>query len=124
MLDLIATRRRTQSDTRCSVFHLVNPASTSWKSLLPAIVERYGVQPVELSDWIMDLERIENPSAEEIEEKPALKLLGFYRCLVKSEGASLAPIEVSRTKEASATMTSLGPISPELMANWMDQWAF
>lgn len=124
MLELVDSRRSIQGDSRCDVFHLFNPSVTSWKSLLPAIQDYYPVQPVELSEWIKDLERIQNPSAEDIAAKPALKLLDFYRGLAEGEGPLSAPIELTRTKKASKTMRSLGPISGVLMANWMRQWAF
>lgn len=123
MVEIVNTRRTTQVDTRCAVFHLINPSSTSWESLLPSIEEVYPVERVELSEWVGELERIENPSAEEIAAKPALKLLDFYRGL-EGEGSLSSPIEVTKTKEASATMHSLGPISQGLMTNWLKQWAF
>ncbi|BCR86507.1 putative secondary metabolism biosynthetic enzyme [Aspergillus chevalieri] len=127
MLDLISTRRETQShsDSRCAVFNLVNPSVTTWDTLLPAIQAVYPVQPVPITEWIRELEKIENPTAEEIVEKPALKLLDFYRGLVDDEeGALSVPIDVGATKEASRTMNSLGAISEELMANWLVQWGF
>lgn len=77
-----------------------------------------------MQDWIEELERIEKPSPEDLSTKPALKLLGFYRSLVQGEGALSVPLSVERTKEASVTMQSLGPISGELMGNWLRQWNF
>ena len=124
MLELVGSRRSSQASSRCSVFHLFNPSVTSWASLLPAIQDHYPVQPVDLSEWIKDLEDITNPSAEDIASKPALKLLDFYRGLDEGEGMMSAPIELTETKRASKTMRSLGPISGVLMANWMKQWAF
>lgn len=119
------TRRKTQSDTRCAAFHLINPSVTTWGSLLPAIQKRYkDIQPVEFSDWIRELESIQDPSAEEIAAKPGVKILDFYRALLDGEGALSAPIEVGDTKQASPTMGALGPISAELMGNWLNQWNF
>ncbi|KAB8223675.1 hypothetical protein BDV33DRAFT_166905 [Aspergillus novoparasiticus] len=122
--ELIQTRSTSQTDSPCSVFHLVNPSATSWESLLPAVQERYNVQPIEMSEWVTELESITNPSPAEVAAKPALKLLGFYQGLVEGEGALSAPIEVEKTKEASITMKSMRPISIELMANWLKQWSF
>lgn len=125
MLDLIATRRGTAADTRGAVFNLVNQSVTSWHTLLPAIQATYPVQPVPLSEWISELERIENPTPEEVAAKPALKLLDFYRGLADNNGGTLSvPIEVGKTKEASASMSSLEPISSALMLNWLKQWGF
>lgn len=127
MLDLIATRRETQShsDSRCAVFNLVNPSVTTWDTLLPAIQAVYPVQPVPIAEWIRELEKIENPTAEEILNKPALKLLDFYRGLADDkEGALSVPIDIGAAKEASRTMNSLDAISDDLMANWLVQWGF
>jgi hypothetical protein len=106
------------------VFHLVNPATTTWSSLVPAVQKHYPVKSVEISNWIQELESVENPSDEEVAAKPALKLLDFYRGLLSSDGALSAPLEVGRTKEASATMRSLGPVDEKLMDTWLKQWAF
>ncbi|KAF7597548.1 hypothetical protein BBP40_000026 [Aspergillus hancockii] len=122
--ELIDKRRTTQADSRCSVFHLVNPSATSWESLLPSIQERYDVQPIEMSEWVNELESVANPSPEEVTAKPAIKLLDFYRGLVEGEGALSAPIEVEKTKESSTTMKALEPISARLMLNWLKQWNF
>lgn len=124
MLELVDSRRATQTDSPSSVFHLFNPSVTSWGSLLPAMEDCCPVQPVDISEWIRDLESIPNPSAEDIAEKPALKLLDFYRSLVEGEGAMSAPIELTETMHASKTMRALGPISMGLMTNWLTQWSF
>lgn len=105
------------------MFHLVNPATTTWAALIPAVQKHYPVRPVEFSDWIQELESIENPSDEDIAAKPALKLLDFYHGL-SGDGALSAPLEVGRTKEASATMRSLGPVDEKLMDTWLKQWSF
>lgn len=78
---------------------------------------------VEPSEWITDLEKIEHPSDDDVKRLPALKLLDFYRSLLQSQSMS-APMEVSKTVEASATMKGSEPIGPELMDNWLQQWAF
>ncbi|KAF5860430.1 hypothetical protein ETB97_001592 [Aspergillus alliaceus] len=56
--ELIHTRSTIRADSRCSVFHLVNPLATSWESLLPSVQERYNVQPVEVSEWVNELEKV------------------------------------------------------------------
>lgn len=83
------------------------------------------MEPVELSEWVAELERIENPSSVDVAEKPALKLLPFYRALADENSTAMSvALDVSRAKAASATMRALGPISPELMKNWLHQWCF
>ncbi|KAI9371137.1 hypothetical protein BJX61DRAFT_543936 [Aspergillus egyptiacus] len=127
LLDLVATRRETQSqpDSRCMVFNLVNPCTTTWDTVLPAIQAVYRVRPVPIAEWIQELEGIKSPTAEDIVDKPALKLLDFYRRLADEEEAALSvPIDVAAAKVASRTINSLGAISCDLMANWLVQWGF
>lgn len=123
-MDIISMRHVNQSDTPWAVFHLVNPERTPWSTLIPAIQDKYTVQPVESSAWLTELESIKSPSNMDIAEKPALKLLSFYQGLL-DEGSKLSvPLDVQRAKEASETMRSLGPVSASLMRNWLQQWQF
>jgi hypothetical protein len=79
---------------------------------------------VSFDEWIKELEGIKNPSDQEIRDKPALKLLDFYRGLTSTEGMLSADVSVKRTKEVSEAMRGLGPVTNDLMANWIGQWGF
>lgn len=92
--------------------------------MIPAIKDKYPVQTVPVNDWIEELENIKNPSDEDVREKPALKILDFYRGLAGGKEMLSAEISVSRTKEASKTMAALGPINRDEMMNWLNQWNF
>lgn len=125
MTEIVHTRHGDRSEIPTAVFHLTNFNIAQWSSLIPAIQQRYQVEPVDFSAWVAELESIQNPSSAEVAEKPALKLLSFYRGLVDESHAAMAvPLDVSKTKEASETMRSLRPISPPLMSNWLQQWNF
>lgn len=125
MTEIVHTRHGDQSETPTAVFHLTNSKPAQWSSLIPAIREKYQVEPVNFSAWVAELESIQNPSSADVAEKPALKLLSFYRGLVDESHAAMAvPLDVSKAKEASETMRSLGPISAPLMSNWLQQWQF
>ena len=83
------------------------------------------MEPVGFTTWVKHLENLsmKNPSEQEIAEKPALKLLEFYREF--AEGATLSvPLEVDKAKEASKTMATVGPITGDDMRNWLKQWSF
>ncbi|KAB8258604.1 hypothetical protein BDV32DRAFT_68400 [Aspergillus pseudonomiae] len=123
-VEALQTRRGTLSETPNAFFHLMNPNHATWSSLIPAIESKYNTKTVPFSEWIADLESIKNPSDQDVRDKPALKLLDFYRGLSSGEGMLSADISVQRTKEASETMRSLGPISAALMENWIEQWGF
>lgn len=117
------TRRHNQSHTPNAVYHLVNPSKTAWSTLVPAIEARYpGIEVIPLDTWLDELEAIKTPSESEVREKPALKLLDFYRGLA-GEVLS-AEISVEQTRGGSQTMEGLGAVTPELMGNWLNQWSF
>ncbi|KAJ5364757.1 uncharacterized protein N7496_010470 [Penicillium cataractarum] len=125
LTEIVHTRHRDGSKNPHAVFHLTNWNTTSWSSLIPAIQEDLNVQPVGLREWVAELERIENPSSTDIADKPALKLLSFYRALVDEKHATMSvALDVSRAKVASETMRALEQISPDLMKNWLSQWRF
>ncbi|PWY76131.1 NRPS-like enzyme [Aspergillus sclerotioniger CBS 115572] len=121
--ELMHTRRQNQSHTSHAVYHLVNPSKTAWSTLVPAIEARYpGIEAIPLDTWLNELEAIKNPSESEVHEKPALKLLDFYRGLA-GEVLS-AEISVERTRGGSRTMEGLGAVTEQLMGNWLEQWDF
>ncbi|KAJ5818350.1 hypothetical protein N7474_003941 [Penicillium riverlandense] len=124
MTELVNTRHGNRSLDLCTAFHLTNPSTVPWSSLIPAIQEKYsGVEPVDLAEWVGELEKIEKPTAADVAQKPGLKLLDFYKSLL-SEKSLVVELEVKRTQEASATMRTLEPISVALMSNWLQQWRF
>lgn len=117
------TRRQTQSATPHAVYHLVNPCKSPWATLVPAVQAKYpGMQTVPLDQWLDELEAIKSPSETEVREKPALKLLDFYRGLA-GEVLS-ASISVEQTRGGSKTMEGLGAVTGQLMGNWLGQWDF
>ncbi|KAJ5678651.1 acetyl-CoA synthetase-like protein [Penicillium macrosclerotiorum] len=125
MVEIIHDRHGDKSEVPVATFHLTNSETASWSSLIPAIQSKYHVDPVEFSTWVAELESIQNPTSADVNEKPALKLLPFYRGLVEEGHAAMSvPLDVQRAKDASATMRSMGPISPQLMLNWLEQWRF
>ena len=64
------------------------------------------------------------PPKPKVAAKPALKLLDFYRSLLRGDGHPSASIELKKTKAASVTVRTLDPIGEDLMENWLTQWAF
>ncbi|KAJ5736726.1 acetyl-CoA synthetase-like protein [Penicillium malachiteum] len=123
--EIVQARHGDRSELPHAVFHLTNPEIASWSSLVPAIQQRYDVEPVDFSAWVAELTSIQNPTSVDLVEKPALKLLGFYRGLGDENNAAMSvALDVTRSREASGSMKSLEPISAQLMSNWLDQWQF
>jgi len=122
-LEILQTRRSSHKDLN-AVFHLTNPCRGNWSSLVPAIQDKYPVQSIPLSEWLDELEGIKDPTDQEVREKPALKLLSFYRGLVGNDDMLSAEVSVEKAKQASKTMAALGPVSSAQMLNWVHQWNF
>lgn len=118
-MEIIHTRHRNFSP---AVFHLTNPAVVPWLSLIPAIQRAFAVEPVDYVAWVAELESISHPSAMDIASKPALKLLAFYRGLQDAGSAMSVPLDVRCAQEASPSMKALGPVSADMMQNWLLQW--
>ncbi|KAL4954314.1 NRPS-like enzyme [Aspergillus filifer] len=126
MIELLESRIASTDQEKNAFFHTMNPLKTTWSSLVPAVQKEYNIPAVPIEEWIADLEAInaKSPSDEEVQQKPALKLLGFYRGLATGEGMLSAPIDTSKTCASSETMKGLQAIGQELMVNWMKQWDF
>jgi hypothetical protein len=122
-LEILQTRRSVLSEETNAVFHLTNPNRSKWSSLIPAVQVKYPVQVVSLEEWLDELDGIVDPSEQEILEKPALKMLQFYRGLTTDSTLS-AEISVAQAKQASKIMAMLGPVSRTQMSNWINQWGF
>ncbi|KAF3384527.1 Iterative polyketide synthase CazM [Penicillium rolfsii] len=123
--EIVHTRHGQVSKEPHAVFHLTNWNTSSWSSLIPTIRQDFNVEPVGLGEWVAELERFKYPSSADLADKPALKLLSFYRAIADEKNAVISvPLDVSRAKAASTTMRALEPISPALMKNWLSQWRF
>ncbi|KAL4803729.1 hypothetical protein BDV18DRAFT_162739 [Aspergillus unguis] len=123
ILEVLQTRL-TQPNPN-AFFHLTNPVKNSWSSLLPSIQSSLSnpVTPVAFPTWISTLESIKYPSEDDVTDKPALKLLQFFRAL--ASGQAMGPdISTLRAQKASASMAGLKGVDGALMENWIKQWGF
>lgn len=111
------------------VYNLVNPSSTNWQSLLPAIQAYYTGNPLEtvtLREWVdallasvSDFDNVDTLSA-----NPAAKLLDFFQTLAEREAEPEPSFETSHAAHASKTLRDLKPVSPGWMVRWLEQWNF
>lgn len=81
------------------------------------------VEPVDLQSWIASLESFTNPTEDDLKDKPALKILDFFKAVAFVEGAGPST-ETTRTQAASKSLRQLQAIDAPLVENWMKQWAF
>lgn len=129
------TSRNGSSDTEAfvtrslPVYNLVNPGSTDWQSLLPAIQAHYTgkeLEAVTLREWVdallasvSNIDHVDILSA-----NPAAKLLDFFQTLAEREAEPVPLFETVQAARASKTFRDLKPVSPEWMARWLKQWSF
>lgn len=81
------------------------------------------MEPVDLQTWIGTLESFSDPTESDLRDKPALKILDFFKAIALSDQAGLWT-ETTKTQAASKTLQNLKAIDGPLMENWMNQWKF
>jgi thioester reductase-like protein len=120
----------TQGTGRLEVFNIINPRTTSWEDLLPALQRHRSTEtpllPIEFPEWVKLLSRVDVNSGQEVAAIPAAKLLDFYEGMQQDDekyGARLL-CETRNGENVSKTMSALTPISKDLMEIWLEQWQF
>lgn len=101
----------------------MNPKVAEWQALIPAVTKYFDMEPVDLQTWIGTLESFANPAESDLKDKPALKILDFFKGISLS-GKAGPWTETTRTQAASKTLRCLKAIDGPLMENWMNQWKF
>ena len=110
-------------------FHGVNPETTTWDKLAPAVQEFYGgriKRLVPFSEWIRVVEKSAAEKMDHVRDVPAIKLLDTYKAWdqAKLSGREHVDFAMTRTKSRSKVMADSKAITLELVKNWCRQWAF
>ena len=107
-------------------YNIVNPHSTAWTSLLDIVCKHLKpqVQVVELSEWIQMLEQIDRNNPRELSEKPAIKILDFYRAFEETRIAGGLHYSTANGISASKTMAALEAVNQDWMEIWLAQWGY
>lgn len=112
-------------------FHTVNPTTTLWESIVPAVQARLSKKnksKIEVSsfvDWVTTLSQaVDNPSG--VDVVPGSKLLGFYQRLLeegqnKKESVTLV---TANTQAVSKTLSEMVAVNFAWMNNWLVQWGY
>jgi thioester reductase-like protein len=127
LLEIAGVTAPVPADEIDGYFHITNPRTVSWEVLAEAVMEHYGGRIrrlVGFEEWIKTLEQ--SAMFGEEEKNPAVKLLDVYTGFLQAGKTRGGPMLLSteRTQGHSATLRSLKPITPELMKQWCQQWAF
>jgi len=116
----------TGGDDLARAYHVVNPTIVQWTDLVTGISRALEesankpVKPVTFESWLQAL-RDSPVTAEEMEKKPAIKLLDFYGGL-NSEGGALPRLATKDTEKTSEALRSSEAISAELIGAWIKMW--
>ncbi|KAI2833232.1 hypothetical protein CBS133816_597 [Aspergillus niger] len=107
-------------------FNVVNPCLTRWESLLPVIQKHYAAEVVESDIWLSEVEKHESLTGGSAETIPTRLLLPLYRQIMElfNQGWTRPSYDTERTNMASETLRNMGPITPEMMERWIQQWNF
>ena len=117
----LALSPRTES---ARVYHVANPQSCSWSSLLSTVQELLGSENITIvpfGEWVEALRKSapETFERQEIEKNPAIKLLDFFANLPR---ATTPKLETVQTQRRSRTLREMRAVKPEDMERWMRQW--
>lgn len=111
-------------------YHGVNPESTTWAELAPAVQEFYGKdrlpELVSFKEWVERLEKTQSEDMKAMDTNPGVKLLDTYRSASEAAEAGAQPVvfDVRRTMERSPAMREVKAVSPALLKHWCEQWGF
>jgi thioester reductase-like protein len=141
--DLALTDSERKTDG-ADVIHLRNPHTTSWSTLLPAILDaarrqanwKQTVEIVSPPVWLARLEKSvagkgDNDLGSLAVVNPAIKLLDFYRNGLWAQDASSNPptqvassaiLSVRRGLDASSTFRNMMAVGPDWMRKWVGEW--
>lgn len=128
ILDVAGITTEKQVSEISGYFHAVNPSVMDWSELAPVVKNFYGDRIhkiVSLKEWVSALEASAENTAD-ISKNPASKLIDTYHNFLAAEqqGQLTLRFSMERTKDASPTIRSAGPVTPALMENWCRQWSF
>ena len=112
-----------EASSKFQVYHVANPTSVSWSSLLPAVCHRLGTQArlVSYQQWL-DILRLKADQPGVAKNFPALRLLGWLQKLDGPAGARLPALGVQKSVKSSTTLSSLKPVAGTWMEHWMETW--
>lgn len=109
-------------------YHGVNPSTTSWAKLAPAVQAFYGKdrirELVSFKEWIGLLEKSQTGDAKAVGSNPGTKLIDSYRWMAAPVSGGSLEFDTTKTQERSRTMRESTAVTEADMTRWCKQWAF
>ena len=106
----------------CNFYNIVNPSPVAYAEILPHILSALQPQPetVPLDDWIEELERMDGANADTGGKFPAVKILHFYRSLLRP-GEGHLRFETKQAARLSKEFAALQPVQSEQVSRWIKE---
>ncbi|KAK4997012.1 hypothetical protein LTR66_003502 [Elasticomyces elasticus] len=124
--DIVLDILRAGKPQHVRALNTVNPRTVEWSSLVPVIQEWFKgreIRAAPLADWTNALRSVDLTDPNEVKNKPAVKILGFFEGI--EQAGDLQPVyETAKGVSISKTMAELPPVSGKWMKTWLKQWDF
>lgn len=134
-----ALGQREATSLGARVFNIRNPCTTSWQSLLPAVLDAFKihsglknapiaiVSPATWLDRLREVERKAGDHGSTRSSSPAMKLVDFYSNDLWGSGSAeepqwMEPMEIDRSLDQSATLRGMQAIQDEWIQKWVAEW--
>ncbi|KAJ7056386.1 putative aminoadipate reductase [Mycena amicta] len=101
--------------------NLVHPRPVAWDAIMGAMAKVAQLPLVPITEWVAQVDRLgKNPSAEDMEQIPAIKLLDLLKSAIGDTGSvQFSTVHAQRVSE---TIASLPSLSEEDAKRWMGYW--
>ncbi|KAI2628252.1 hypothetical protein GGS21DRAFT_528444 [Xylaria nigripes] len=105
------------------VYNVLNPESTSWSELLPA-VKTVIPETVSPAEWVARLEKSRSAGSHVVDQNPGLKLIEFYKETLLGDDRDKPALVVEKHNllQGSKTARALSSVKGENLAKWMKGW--
>ena len=106
------------------VFHVVNPSETNWADLVPLLMSTVPTidGTIPYTQWLTLCKKSLSQFQDNALSRVALLLPFFDTIEQETMSEPLGRVDTTRAWEASLALRALGPVSGELLGNWVRQW--
>lgn len=107
------------AEKEVQVYNLVSCNVQPWDLFVGVLQESLGVaDTVNLSEWVSKLQAMKEPSSEDAERFPALKMLSLYEALMKGHGYT----KFSTDHIRDVSKVEAPALTKELLSFWIKDW--
>ncbi|KAJ6119125.1 hypothetical protein N7523_003405 [Penicillium sp. IBT 18751x] len=122
IVDLLKIGSRDEAPDAYPVYHIDNPVGQEWKSMSPVLAAALDIPPsaiIPFKSWISRVRRSPLPAET---ENPAARLIDFLDDHFERMSCGGLVLDTSKAQEHSQTMSSVGPVKPEVTRLYVAAW--